>query len=149
LGIFGELHIPETVWSEATLHGAALDRLTRTAIDLRRSQVSAAGLAEHTAAHDLDHLHAGERECLFLCHEQGIELLLTDDLAVRAAAKGLAIQPVGSLGVVVRAHHQARLSGAAAERILLRLHEETSLFVTRAIIELAMRQLEDDSPPAA
>jgi predicted nucleic acid-binding protein len=86
-------------------------------------------------------LHRGELECLTLCRELGLSLLLTDDLAARDAAKSLGITPVGSLGVVVRSHMAGLLSLKDAESCLEDLYRVSSLFVTHAIVELAIEQL--------
>ena len=67
--------------------------------------------------------------------------LLTDDLAVREAAKSLNLTPVGSLGIVVRAYHLGNISLAEAEYCLNALYDVSSLFVTRAIVGLAIEQL--------
>jgi predicted nucleic acid-binding protein len=68
-------------------------------------------------------------------------VLLTDDLAVRDAAKLLHVTPVGSLGVIVRAYHTQRILLSEAEQYMYALHDVSSLFVTRAIVELAVAQL--------
>jgi predicted nucleic acid-binding protein len=70
---------------------------------------------------------------------------LTDDLAVREAAKRLGLAPVGSLGVVIRAHRLGRISLADAERHIADLYDVSSLFVTRAIVELAIEHLREHS----
>jgi predicted nucleic acid-binding protein len=70
-----------------------------------------------------------------------VTVLLTDDLAVREAAKRLRLTPVGSLGVIVRAYRVGQLSLADAERHLTDLYAVSSLFVTQAIVELAIEQL--------
>ena len=53
----------------------------------------------------LEALQAGDTECLYLCQQLSVPTLLTDDLSVREAAKRLSMTPVGSLGIIVRAHH--------------------------------------------
>ena len=58
----------------------------------------------------LEDLQDGELECICLCQQIGVTTLLTDDLAVRKAAKRLRLTPVGSLGVVVRAYRLGRIS---------------------------------------
>ena len=68
-------------------------------------------------------------------------LLLTDDLAARDAARRLAIMPVGSLGVIVRVFRLDRVSLEEAERLLRRLRDDTTLFVTPTIVDLAIEQL--------
>jgi predicted nucleic acid-binding protein len=60
---------------------------------------------------------------------------------VRDAAKDLGLTPIGSLGVVVRAYREGRISLADTERHISDLYTVSSLFVTRAIVELAIEQL--------
>ena len=67
--------------------------------------------------------------------------MLTDDLAVRKAAKRLKFTPVGSLGVVVKAHQLGCISLADAKQHITALYDVSSLFVARAIVELAIEQL--------
>jgi len=70
-----------------------------------------------------------------------VPILLTDDLAVREAAKCLNLTPVGSLGIVARACQLGQISLADAERDIVALYDMSSLFVTRAIVELAIEHL--------
>ncbi len=142
LHIFEHLHIPEAVWDETI----GTNKLK--AVDL-------AGIKSSVHKHSLDpervqsfiqekglhRLQLGEIECLYLCLERGIPLILTDDLAAREAAKSLGIIPVGSLGIVVRAYKSGLLSLGEAEQKLSDLYEVSSLFVTRTIVELAIEQL--------
>jgi predicted nucleic acid-binding protein len=70
-----------------------------------------------------------------------VPVLLTDDLAVRRAAKGLGLTPVGSLGIIARAHTMGRITREAAERHLRELYSVSSLFVTQIIVDLAIERL--------
>jgi hypothetical protein len=49
--------------------------------------------------------------------------------------------PVGSLGVVVRAYHQGDITLDDAERYIMALYDISSLFVTRALVDVAIEQL--------
>ena len=69
---------------------------------------------------------------------------MTDDLAVRDAAKRLGIQPVGSLGVIIRAAHVHSIERGEAETLMRRLQATSSLFVTDTIIEMAIQSLRLD-----
>ena len=86
-------------------------------------------------------LHSGDQECLFVCLEQRIPILLTDDMALRTAARRFNVIPVGSLGVVVAAFKGGEISLEQAEGYIADLYDVSSLFVTRAIAELAIEQL--------
>ena len=98
-------------------------------------------MARFVTKNGFGHLHAGEQESLYLCHRDALPLLLTDDLAVREATERQGVRPVGSLGIIVRAYRIGQISLDEAERFLNELHDTSSLFVTRAIVELALKQL--------
>ena len=138
LTLFDALYIPDAVWAESVGEGRIpppdLDNVQRhTLVDSHVDQFV------HT--HSLNDLHAGDRESLFLCHQLDIDLLLTDDLAVREAAKELKVLPVGSLGIVVKGYREGLLARSEAEQILMELYEKSSLFVTPTIVESALEQL--------
>lgn len=83
----------------------------------------------------------GMREALRLSEELGIPLLLTDDLAAREAAVGVGVTPVGSVGIIAKSHVAGMIDLAEAERALRERQETSSLFVSRAIVEGAIRAL--------
>jgi len=140
LSIFEELHIPEGVWQEADRPSAIREQLTSA----KRHALDQDAVTRFTAQHRLSKLQAGERESLLLCSELAVEVLLTDDLIVRRAAKDLGLIPVGSLGVIARAHRMGRIDLEAAERHLEELQTVSSLFVTPAIVDLAIERLRNE-----
>jgi predicted nucleic acid-binding protein len=141
LSIFEHIHIPEAVWQEFDRQGQAFRLDVGTLSHIQRHSVSHTAMMHFVSVNHLEELHFGERECLYLCQSLSIPVVLTDDLAVRDAAKRLQFTPVGSLGVIVRAYHRGELSFAEAEHHLTELHEVSSLFVTRTIIDLAIENL--------
>jgi predicted nucleic acid-binding protein len=90
---------------------------------------------------NLTELHVGEQECLFLCRQRSIGTLLTDDMAVRNAARLLNLVPVGSLGIIVAAYKREVVSLQEAEHNIADLYDVSSLFVTRDIVDLAIKEL--------
>jgi predicted nucleic acid-binding protein len=137
LAIFAEVHIPDGVWREAERPSAIREQLTSA----KRHTLDQDEVARFTSRHRLGKLQAGERESLLLCSLLAIEVLLTDDLLVRKAAKGLELIPVGSLGVIARAHRMGQISLDDAERCLKELQTVSSLFVTPTIVDLAIERL--------
>ena len=141
LRVFDCLHIPDAVWAEAVgpvrVAPEALQRLRLT----QRHTVSPAAVTRFVQENHLEQLQAGEQECLCLCQQIAVPVLLTDDLAVREAAQRLRLTPVGSLGIVMRADRQDRITRAEAERAITALDTISSLFVTRTIVELALERL--------
>ena len=66
---------------------------------------------------------------------------MTDDMAVRDAARNFHIVPVGSLGIVISAFKRGEIELHETERHITDLYEVTSLFVTHTIVELAIERL--------
>lgn len=141
LRIFSALHLPDAVWSETVERGRVAPSALLGLPSMQRHTLSAEEVARFVPENDLEKLQAGERECLCLCKNLKVVTLLTDDLAARDAAKRLNITPVGSLGVIVRAYRDDRISLEEAERYISDLDSTSSLFVTRAIVELAIGEL--------
>ncbi len=141
LRIFTLLHIPDAVWQETVDQ----NRLSQAGVlelgNIQPSSLSPAEVDRFILDNCLDDLHAGERQCLYLCQQIQVPLILTDDLAVRDAAKQLQLTPVGSLGIVVRAYRQGLITLTEAELAITQLYDVSSLYVTPAIVELAIEQL--------
>jgi predicted nucleic acid-binding protein len=141
LGIFDALHIPEAVWRETVGLGRVPGGDLQSLGTVRRQVLLPADVAQFVLDNGLEDLHEGERECLCLCGQTAVSTLLTDDLAVREASKGLGITPVGSLGIVARCYRLGRLSLPDAERSLWDLYDVSTLFVTPVLIDLVIQQL--------
>ena len=145
LRIFKRLHVPDAVWSEAIEAGRVRATDVLALGNVQRHTIPRTEVTHFVHEHCVLDLHAGERECLFLCQQISVSFLLTDDLAVRRAAKSLGLTPVGSLGVVVKAYRLGHVSLAEAEPLIAGLYDVSTLFVTRAIVELAIEQLHERS----
>lgn len=144
LRIFKTIHIPDAVWSE-TIEQARFWNLDISALgNIQRHTLPDEQIAQFIRNNGLEKLHAGEVECLYVCKETGVSVLLTDDLAVREAAKRMSLRPVGSLGIVVKACRAGDISLADAEGYITDLYDVSSLFVTRAIVEIAIEQLRNN-----
>ena len=92
-------------------------------------------------------LDAGELDCLALCRLRPGAIFLTDDLAARHEAQRLGFAVHGSVGVIVRAFRVGLITHAEADVALIALRDCRSLFVTKAIINLAREQLTSSAKP--
>jgi predicted nucleic acid-binding protein len=63
--------------------------------------------------------------------------VLTDDLDVRDAARTLGIRAIGSIGIILRAITTRVLPRAEGLAALDALLEDSSMYVTRALVEQA------------
>ena len=141
LRVFDSIAIPDAVWRETVEQNRLSQHEISSASNIQRHSTSYSEVAQFTKDNNLSDLHTGEQECLYLCRKKNIPVLLTDDMAVRDAAKRLDFTPIGSLGIVVRAYREKYISLKDAELTILDLYEVSSLFVTRDIAELAIAQL--------
>lgn len=139
LNVFSAVHIPARVGEEVRAN-IQTDWREENGIS-KFHDVDQNELTAFVQQNQLEQLHAGERAALFLCRALSVTTLLTDDLAVRYRAKSLGLTPVGSLGIVVRAYHLDAISREAAVSKIQALQDISSLFVTPAIVALAIGQL--------
>jgi predicted nucleic acid-binding protein len=141
LQTFDPLHIPDGVWSETVDQNRVPREALQSLSTIQRHTLSQPELEKFVQENGLLNLQLGERECLFLCKYIGIHTLLTDDLAVREVAKQRNLIPVGSLGIIVKAYRLGHISLDDAEHYLEELFDTSSLYVTRAIVEIAIESL--------
>jgi predicted nucleic acid-binding protein len=86
-------------------------------------------------------LDKGETECLTWALRHPECIFLTDDLAARNTAKALNIAVHGTVGILLYAAQHRWLTKQQTEESLHLLYQRSSLFVTFAIIENAIRAL--------
>jgi predicted nucleic acid-binding protein len=110
---------------------------------VERHNIPQSDITRFVEKNNLRDLHSGECECLYLCRQIAVPILLTDDLAVRGVAKRLKLVPVGSLGIVAKAYRLEKISMVDAQHHILNLYEVSSLFVTKVIVEMAIEQLQN------
>jgi predicted nucleic acid-binding protein len=143
LQLFDEIHIPDAVWKEVIEHGKVKGIDNSEIGNINRHTLNTTLTDAFIKDRGLQRLHTGEIECLFLCKQINVPIILTDDLSVRDTAKHLNITPVGSLGIIVKAYRVGNISLAQAEKFMLDLYEISSLFVTKTIVELAIEELHE------
>jgi len=138
---FAALYLPDAVWLETVGQGRISETDLSNLQNIQRHSLTGSEIKHFVKDKSLSELHAGEQECLFVCLNKGISMILTDDMAVRTAARRFHVVPVGSLGIVVSAFKRGEVTLQEAERFIADLYDVSSLFVTRAIAELAIEQL--------
>jgi predicted nucleic acid-binding protein len=139
--MIGRLHIAQAVYAETVGRG----RLTADNLlalgNIEHHALTSGEVDDFVQANCVQNLHVGDRESLYLCRHVNVTVLLTDDLAVRQAAKRLGITPVASVGIIARAHHNRTISLQQAEQHILGLYNSSTLFVARTIVDIAIAEL--------
>jgi predicted nucleic acid-binding protein len=140
--IFSAIHVPDAVQAEVKPQEHIDTQTLLSQSNLQFHLLDRQEIDTFIQAQDLASLHRGEQAALFLCHNQQIPVLLTDDLAARQTAQRLGLIPVGSLGIIIRAFRENLFPQDVAADHLRKLHSVSSLFVTSEIVELAIEQLQ-------
>lgn len=138
LGVFECVHIPEAVWIETVGLSRVVEHELLEKANVQRHDLDRLKVDQFITENELSFLQYGEKESLFLCKQIDVLIILTDDLAVRKVSTNLNLTPVGSLGIIVRAYKLKLISYDDAKHYLEALYDVSSLFVTRAIVELAI-----------
>lgn len=128
---FQELIVPSAVWEEVDRHRpSALHSDTISFIKSQPAQITAA-FQTLCEAFNLD---AGEREAISLCEQYPHAILLTDDAAVRLAAKTSGIRAYGTLGILIRAIRRRQLPPADVVMVLEQIPSNSTLFIRRSLL---------------
>lgn len=132
LSAFEPLLIPTVVYEEIETGGVP-DGLTDLSYELVDADEKNVESAE---------LDAGERAALAVANERDV-VLLTDDLAARQAASDAGVDVHGSIGIIALAYGRKYLDRDEAASLMRVLQQETSLFVTEAVVERGIRMLDE------
>ncbi len=85
-------------------------------------------------------LHEAEIDALYLAKKLN-RTFFTDDLEARNAAKKLRIDVHGCIGVIVLCYKNGLINMSEAKRLINELYEKSSLFISKAIVDIAIEEL--------
>ncbi len=86
-------------------------------------------------------LHPGELEAMVLARELQADFVVLDDFLARQKAKRLGIPVIGTLGVIVLAHRQGRISEATALEWLDALVHHHGMYVSADMLDRVKRAM--------
>ncbi len=92
---------------------------------------------------DRKDLDLGEASAIALCRQEGVGYFFTDDLEARKAAEEIEIEAHGTLGIITRAYRENILSEKEAKDKVRQLHKDSSLFITKDVVDWAVDKIED------
>jgi predicted nucleic acid-binding protein len=75
LHIFGALHIPDAVWSETVEQGRVSQSDVLELSNAQRHKLSKPGVLRFIQKNNLEALHDGEQECLYLCRQMDVSVM--------------------------------------------------------------------------
>ncbi len=133
LALFDELHVPATVLDEieaGTVPG-----------ELAELEFTVHEVDDATDAYP--NLDPGETTALVLAERLDLTVL-TDDLDAREAADERSLEVHGSIGVVLYAYSQDHLTTEETRSLLHSLETDTTLYLSRSLVDHAIRLVERD-----
>ena len=143
LAHLGLTHLLGALFDRVLVPPAVLDELARVGVDLSapgglpvwlevRSPTDARGVADL-----LRELDRGESEAITLALEVGTRELLMDESDGRRVARRMGLEPVGVIGLLIRAKARGHLRGVLP--LLDRLQSELNFFISAALRAEAAR----------
>lgn len=140
LDVFRRIHVSPLVVQElqAFPRGPGA-RLLRRA-NIHRATVSRDEAAAAKGFALFRKLSATDRTTLAIAHARDFTLV-TDDIDLREACKGLGVEAVGTIGLVVRAVARGLASRDEASRALDALLVDSTLFVTPSLVDAAKQAM--------
>lgn len=84
-----------------------------------------------------------ESGSISLALQEKAEVFITDDLDARTIAKNLNLEVHGIVGVILRAYRENIISKETAINKIKELHENSSLFITKDLVEWAVNQIKE------
>ena len=82
-----------------------------------------------------------ESSSIALSIQEKTGLFITDDLDARTVAKSLNIEVHGTLGLIARAYREKIISEETAIGKINELHEKSSLFITKDLVERIIKDI--------
>jgi predicted nucleic acid-binding protein len=132
LTLFSRIIVPRLVVRELQAQGF----WSTLVEDLRQLiVVSGPSLDAESVLHRPRGLDAADAAVLLVATQYPNHLVLTDDLAVRRAAKSRGCRVVGTIGLIGRGYEVGALSLPQAEAMLDRVVDESTLYLTEGVVE--------------
>ncbi len=88
---FHQIFLPDSVSHEYKKHKGNIEPDVLSLENIKQISVESEKRKKFINEHKIEKLHLGETECLYLCQSLPIDVILTDDLAVRDIASSIGI----------------------------------------------------------
>ena len=135
---FPDIRIPQDVWQELQVGEDFPEAIRlRQAVDAHWITVVSLG-TPHVRESLMLGLDRGEAAAIALALELGFTRILMDESDGRAAAKAMGLQPVGVLGVLLRAKHERKIVSLTDE--MVRLKQEAGFFIADSLFHMLQQE---------
>lgn len=140
-GLYGEVHVPESVWREAfSAAPFAATMPTPPAWLIRHENPS-----RTVVVPGLDQLDVGEADAIRLARDLPADLLLIDEMRGRAVAQRLGLRITGVVGILIESRRRGLIPSLAVALTGLRAHD---FWMSENLVREALRLAgENELPP--
>jgi len=137
LNIFSNIFITEEVAGELKKHKISVPKTVKV------KQLSSYAKDNSILFINQQNLDLGEASAIALALQEKADYFLTDDLDARRVAEEYFIEVHGSVGIIMRALKDKIISKKTAIKKIIELYDKSSLFITRDIVNIAIKSIED------
>ncbi len=135
---FPDIRIPHDVWRELQV-GNEYPEITRIQHARDAQWIEVVSLTNPYLQQSLMlELDRGEAAAIALALELGISQILMDETDGRAAAKAMGLQPIGILGILLRAKHDGKIVSVSNKMVQLR--HEAGFFIAESLFKHVQRE---------
>lgn len=130
---FSEVRIPDDVWQELQVR-QDYPEIARIQRAIQDKWLTVESLTHPYLQQSLMlKVDRGEAAAIALALELGVSHVLIDETDGRAAAKAMGLQPIGVLGVLLRAKVQGAIASVSQE--MSRLRHEAGFFISESLFQ--------------
>lgn len=138
LDLFSPVYIPHAIYEEIKAkRGPGFGEVEGGIFEIRKAYKKDQKLIETFLEHYI--LSQADASVLALAKRLGAEIVFTDDLDLRDAVKSQKMTPVGTIGILLRAHREGYLSMGDINGALDDLLDRSSLYITGGLMAMAKR----------
>lgn len=113
----------------------------KTDLKVKELKASSKDRAKHLSTkHGIE---LGESTAIALGKQLGLKLVFTDDLDARKTAENTGLEPHGTLALVTKAYSKDKVGRKEAENIVDSLYRDSSLFITKDLVQWTKKQIKD------
>ncbi len=139
LEVFKEIYIPEEVRNELKKNKVKDEIFKKVKlINLKPQFKDVSEILVNKFSLDL-----GESQAIALALQERADYFLTDDLDARTVANLHTLEAHGTVGIILRAFREKKISKETAIKKVNELYEASSLFITKDLVQQMIKAIND------
>jgi predicted nucleic acid-binding protein len=146
--LYGVVFIPPQVYQEVVVNGLQLGAPDADAVQflIQRKQIQVTSIT--IAANDLllmSGIDLGEAEAIALARRENADLVLIDNAHARRAARNVNVKCKGTIGILLQAFREKRLTLADFELLIHEIKRQPALWISERLCDEALAAAKRES----